>query len=44
MNVVGDDQVELTMNKFLLLSQSLGKPAAAGAGGTLLLQGMTNTE
>lgn len=44
MNVVGDNEVELTINKFLLPSQSLGKSAVAGAGYSLALQGVTNTE
>ena len=44
MNVVGGNEVELTINKFLLPSQSLGKPAAAGAGDSMPLQGVTNTE
>ena len=44
MNVVGGNEVELTINKFLLPSQSLGKPAAARAGDSMPLQGVTNTE
>lgn len=44
MNVAGGNEVGLTIKKFLLASQSLGKPVAAAAGDSLPLQGMTNTE
>jgi len=43
-NVVGFNEMELTINKSLLPSQSLGKPTVAGAGDSLPLQGVTNTE
>lgn len=42
--MVGDNEVELTINKFLPPSQSLGKPAVAGARDSLPLQGVANTE